>query len=69
MTLKTNERVLTIGQVPNGESLLTKTKRPCQIKDTQTRSSFQYGDMRKTWTYCERLLTETKYPCQNLWKF
>lgn len=68
MTLKTDIRVLTMGDLLNGESLLEQT-RLCQTNATQTKSNLPCGDMNGTWTYSVKCLSEMTYRCLNFWKF
>lgn len=69
MTLKTDIRVLTMGDLLNGESLLNKPTRPCQTNATQTKSNLPCGDMNGTWTFSVKCLSEMTYRCLNFWKF
>lgn len=68
MTLKTDIRVLTMGYLLNGESLLEQT-RLCQTNVTQTKSNLPCGDMNGTWTFSVKCLSEMTYRCLNFWKF
>lgn len=68
MTLKTYMRVLTMGNLLNGESLLKQT-RLCQTNVTQTKSNLPCGDMNGTWTFSVKCLSEMTYRCLNFWKF
>jgi len=68
MTLKTYIRVLTMGNLLNGESLLKQT-RLCQTNVTQTKSNLPCGDMNGTWTFSVKCLSEMTYRCLNFWKF
>ena len=68
MTLKTDIRVLTMGNLLNGESLLKPT-RQCQTNETQIKSNSPCGDMNGTWTFSVKCLSEMTYRCLNFWKF